>query len=268
MLAQTNARLDDLNERVTYPHQGQGLDSPVTQSEEGEAQARAALHNLLFPDIPVEVPNLIAGSSPRHESYHTAHTESQLPQYAQMPMPPQMMPPPQLPMQMPTTNPGFMGIRGWDPGMEMGLGSTPMNAPIPPLAPPAPPPPPPIIHIQAPTSRGQTTPRATSNREPERAMSDKSETVVPARGSPSRKDQVLQEPRSATQSSSHPQEHEAEPSYLSPYPKPWDIVTQRLFSWALVWLETDFVRTLEKTALGYQVDEFALTIYSMVIFKR
>lgn len=51
-------------------------------------------------------------------------------------------------------------------------------------------------------------------------------------------------------------------------PKPWDVVTQRLYSWALVWTQDDFVRALEHVALGHQVDEFALTIYMMMIFKR
>jgi hypothetical protein len=40
----------------------------------------------------------------------------------------------------------------------------------------------------------------------------------------------------------------------SPYrPQPWDIVTQRLYSWALVWEEETFVRALENISLGQQV---------------
>ena len=49
---------------------------------------------------------------------------------------------------------------------------------------------------------------------------------------------------------------------------PWDLVTQRLYSWALVWEDESFVRALEKISLGQQVEEFPLTIFTMMTFKR
>ena len=36
-------------------------------------------------------------------------------------------------------------------------------------------------------------------------------------------------------------------------PAPWDLVTQRLYSWALVWEEHTFIRALENISLGNQV---------------
>jgi len=36
-------------------------------------------------------------------------------------------------------------------------------------------------------------------------------------------------------------------------PTPWDLVTQRLYSWALVWEEETFLRALENISLGHQV---------------
>ncbi|KAK4685503.1 MFS transporter, UMF1 family, partial [Tremellales sp. Uapishka_1] len=52
------------------------------------------------------------------------------------------------------------------------------------------------------------------------------------------------------------------------FPAPWEIVTQRLYSWALVWEEESFVRALEKISLGQQVEEFPLTVFVMMTFKR
>ena len=62
-------------------------------------------------------------------------------------------------------------------------------------------------------------------------------------------------------------------------PNPWDLVTQRLYSWAVVWEENSFSRAMEEISLNRQVDlptlrsnlqvgEFALTIFVMMTFKR
>ncbi|KAL7421133.1 hypothetical protein Q5752_004018 [Cryptotrichosporon argae] len=53
-----------------------------------------------------------------------------------------------------------------------------------------------------------------------------------------------------------------------PEPAPWDLVTQRLYSWALVWEDDTFVRGLENISLGKQVEEFPLTVFAMMTFKR
>lgn len=51
-------------------------------------------------------------------------------------------------------------------------------------------------------------------------------------------------------------------------PNPWDLVTQRLYSWAVVWEEDSFNRAMEEISLGKQIGEFALTIFMIVTFKR
>jgi hypothetical protein len=38
-------------------------------------------------------------------------------------------------------------------------------------------------------------------------------------------------------------------------PMPWDRITQRLYSWAMVWEEETFARALENISLGKQVSE-------------
>lgn len=51
-------------------------------------------------------------------------------------------------------------------------------------------------------------------------------------------------------------------------PPPWDLVQQRLYSWAMIWEEQSFVRCLEAISLGKQVDEIPLSIYVMKTIKR
>lgn len=50
-------------------------------------------------------------------------------------------------------------------------------------------------------------------------------------------------------------------------PRPWDIVSQRLHSMAVVWEEDNFVRAMEAISLGGELDLVPLTIYTMTIFK-
>ncbi|OCF35676.1 hypothetical protein I316_02731 [Kwoniella heveanensis BCC8398] len=50
--------------------------------------------------------------------------------------------------------------------------------------------------------------------------------------------------------------------------KPWDMLTQRLYSWALIAEEKSFVRALEEVSLGRQVEEFPLSIFMMMTYKR
>lgn len=52
------------------------------------------------------------------------------------------------------------------------------------------------------------------------------------------------------------------------HPPPWDLVQQRLYSWAMIWEEQSFVRCLEDISLGKQVDEIPLSIYVMKTIKR
>ncbi|WVQ93108.1 hypothetical protein IAU59_000172 [Kwoniella sp. CBS 9459] len=50
--------------------------------------------------------------------------------------------------------------------------------------------------------------------------------------------------------------------------KPWDMLTQRLYSWALIAEEKSFVRALEEVSLGRQVEEFPLSVFMMMTYKR
>ncbi|WVQ73587.1 hypothetical protein IAR50_003166 [Cryptococcus sp. DSM 104548] len=50
--------------------------------------------------------------------------------------------------------------------------------------------------------------------------------------------------------------------------RPWDLLTQRLYSWALITEEKSFVRTLEDISLGRQVGEFPLSVFMMLAYKR
>ena len=49
---------------------------------------------------------------------------------------------------------------------------------------------------------------------------------------------------------------------------PWNLVTQKLYSWALVWEEETFVRAMERMSLGSQIEEFSLTIFMTMTYKR
>ena len=210
MLSLTNARLDDMENRLVIdPQSNTAPSSPPTQDD--EAEARTVLHNILFPEHPIPLHD----AKPR-STFNTApaHPINAIPASLQA-----------------DQNP-------------------------------------PLIHVQPPTaqdsnidgSRYQATSRESVNEEvPTTDHHDKDST------------------RSATPKAEVNQTlHMGDIAPASfdplcprlPFPHPWDIVTQRLFSWALVWMEDDFVRTLESTALGYQVDEFALTIYTMMTFKR
>ncbi|KAL7411952.1 hypothetical protein BDY24DRAFT_394041 [Mrakia frigida] len=51
-------------------------------------------------------------------------------------------------------------------------------------------------------------------------------------------------------------------------PRPWDLVTQRLYAWAVIWSMDDFTRALEEISLARQVNSFALTIWTTTTYKR
>ena len=48
----------------------------------------------------------------------------------------------------------------------------------------------------------------------------------------------------------------------------WNLVTQKLYSWALIWEEETFVRAMERMSLGCQIEEFPLTIFMTMTYKR
>lgn len=49
-----------------------------------------------------------------------------------------------------------------------------------------------------------------------------------------------------------------------PHPAPWELVTQRLYSWALVWEEESFLRALEGISLGRQVGDVAILRFTIL----
>ncbi len=253
MLELTQVRLDQLEQsRLSGSHIEDRPNTPPAQDEEHEQVSRAALHNLLFPDMPVEVPSM-----PQPPPVHQAGQQP----YAQQ------MYGQQHPQQ-------FGGVQGWDPIMG---GEVPRGFPSAPVIPL--PTAPPVIQVQAPTasntnyaasrSRGTHTPTPAGNdgiplHEVAEEPSRESRSGLSARRdqSPERQDGV--QDQEVLDSHNHSQHHRDEVNY----PRPWDIATQRLYSWALVWPADEFTRALKKIALGYQVDDFALTIYTMMIFKR
>ncbi|WVR08957.1 hypothetical protein IAU60_006016 [Kwoniella sp. DSM 27419] len=50
--------------------------------------------------------------------------------------------------------------------------------------------------------------------------------------------------------------------------KPWDIISQRLYGWAMIVEEKSFSKALEEISLGRQVDEFPLSVFMMMTYKR
>lgn len=197
MLEAANARLEDLDHRLNASLQARRPRTETILSRDevvDEAAARAALHNLLFPNHPVEihgVSNEVKGSGVSHNRPQT-------------------------------------------PG-------------------------PPKIHVQPPSAEHSRLGKLSGPASTAAAQSLQAEPQQNTSGTAA--------PTHATHQPNLELSN-AQWQHNQHFPKPWDVVAQRLYSWALVWMQDDFVRTLEHVALGHQVDEFALTIYMMMIFKR
>ena len=272
MLEQTNARLDALDHRMSSSNQTGLSESLPSGDDEEEMAARAALHNLLFPDLPMEIP--LFGSGPyatpprshfRPGQAHISEIRSEARTQGALP--------------------------DWGSSVDIPDGSSVPTAPMVPIAPLGPPIAP-TINVQPPTAEPSMTggarshlTTATPRVDMETHLPDEVRSTATARRvvhAPNSK--ASQSPASlkshgnlrTAPSTMHPSRettqtttHYEDPLLPDlPFPRPWDVVTQRLFSWALIWPPEDFVRSLENTALGKQVDEFALTIYMMTIFKR
>jgi hypothetical protein len=271
MLEHTNARLDALDQRMSNGTQTGASESLPPGDDEEEMAARAALHNLLFPDLPMDIPLFGGGpyATPPRSQFRAnqAHVSD------------------------PRTDDRTVGqLPDWGSSVDIPDGSSVPTAPAGRVAPIAPlgPPLAPTIHVQPPTAQASTaggarshdthaSPRSSSQRPPDdaRSVGGMSRRAAPSKPrehqSPA---SVKSQHRPAPATSEKSARAEIENAYEDPLlpalpsPRPWDVVTQRLFSWAMVWPPEDFVRSLETTALGHQVDEFALTIYMMTIFKR
>ena len=82
-----------------------------------------------------------------------------------------------------------------------------------------------------------------------------SQSLGQARGEPMAQQHNVYEPAQHSQQTKSRDRlhlHQTEGSHL-PDPAPWDLLTQRLYSWALVWEDNAFVRALESISLGDQV---------------
>lgn len=235
-----------------------------------EITARAALHNLLFPDLPMDIP--LFGSGPnatpprsqfRADQAHISDLRTEERTVGQLP--------------------------DWGSSVDIPDGSSvpalrpEMVHPISGLGPAIAP----TIKIQPPTAHASTAggPKSHVTHISPRSFPKGPLDDARSTGGASRKTaasryrdhhsaaSIKSAARAApamAESANATTEAEYEDPLLPTLPslRPWDVVTQRLFSWALVWPPEDFVRSLETTALGQQVDEFALTIYMMTIFKR
>ncbi|KAG9018698.1 hypothetical protein FRB90_010466 [Tulasnella sp. 427] len=58
------------------------------------------------------------------------------------------------------------------------------------------------------------------------------------------------------------------PNWGVPSAPPWQLVHQRLLNWTIVWSMSELDRALESTERGRQVDECALTVWTMQCYKR
>ncbi|GHJ88570.1 hypothetical protein NliqN6_4972 [Naganishia liquefaciens] len=76
MLAETQMRLKDLDARMPPLSSRENTDTLAADDEIAEAQARAALHNLLFPNLPMEVPFGVDQHGNPHTSHHLSSNRS------------------------------------------------------------------------------------------------------------------------------------------------------------------------------------------------
>lgn len=264
MLEQTNARLDALDHRMSGSIQTGASESSPAGDDEEELAARAALHNLLFPDLPMDIP--LFGGGPHATPPRSQFRANQ----AQI-------------SDLMAENRTIGQLPDWGSSVDIPDGSSIPTAPPGRVAPIAPlgPPLTPIINIQPPTAQASTAGgarsqvnRASPRSSPQQQQLDETKSLDGAsHRTPVSRHLTPSKPARSQQAaaiSDKGTEKDYEDPLLPhlPSPRPWDVVTQRLFSWALVWPPEDFVRSLETTALGRQVDEFALTIYMMTIFKR
>jgi hypothetical protein len=286
MLAETQMRLNDLDARLPPPLSRENTDTFGADDEIAEAQARAALHNLLFPNLPMEIygnphtshhlgssrnPSATRTSADRADAARAVNVES----LAEMPE--------------------------WGSSVEIPDGES--TVPPPQFSPALPPKASrsmPVIHIQPPTTTATNSQGGTQREQAHTAPATHEQDDAPLNdvtvsvAEKERAKSVAKAPLSVKSMCQPPVYHEkaqqsqqSKPSLVVQV-KPWDIVNQRLLSWALVWPAEDFIRSLEAIALGHQVcilcggspkksdvctsvlqvDEFSLTIYTMTILKR
>lgn len=290
MLAETQMRLNDLDARLPPPLSRENTDTLGADDEVAEAQARAALHNLLFPNLPMDLPFFVDQHGNPHTSHHLGSSRN--PSNA----------------KTPAERPDAADARSlaempeWGSSVEIPDGDS--TVPPPQFSPALPPKDGrsmPTIHIQPPTTTASNSQGGTHHGQAHAApgayeqkaitLLDVAETVPSVT---ERAKSVANAPLSVKTMCQPPVYHETNERLQentrahAVQARPWDIVSQRLLSWALVWPAEDFVRSLEGIARSHQVrvihchriaryltlallsqvDEFSLTIYTMTILKR
>lgn len=257
MLAETQMRLNDLDARLPPPLSRENTDTLGADDEIAETQARAALHNLLFPNLPMDVPFSVDQRGNPHTSHHLASNQNP---------------------SNPRTFAGrsdaagaveagsVAGMPEWGSSVEIPDG----ESSVPPLQ--ISPKPPtkdarglPIIHIQPPTTTTSNSQGGTQHAQVHVTSGTHDHDDVTLNDVPETTPAARREATSATRPLSvknmcQPPVYEEKSHRISqsnqahaPHTKPWDIVSQSLLSWALVWPAEDFVRSLESIALGQQV---------------
>ncbi|KAJ9106227.1 hypothetical protein QFC21_001371 [Naganishia friedmannii] len=302
MLAETQTRLDELDARLPHMATRENTDSLLPEDDFAETQARAALHNLLFPDLPMEIPFFIDQYGNPHTSHHIGSSRNHVDSRESRGNATSTGTGARAKVETLFTdgqsseNTAREGDRRanitdskadmseWVSDAELPdryvTAYSTVDPPVLPVKAAAEAMP--IIRIQSPTtnttsnagvhrSRGASSPVPTRTHhdpehEPLNDVTDASHTgnpipyeVPPSDNVHARRD-VGRQAHEGTQPDSLWKRMQRS--------RAWDIVGQRLFSWALVWPAEDFYRSLKAIALNQQVDEFALTIYMMTIFKR
>jgi hypothetical protein len=271
MLAETQNRLDELDARLPPPLTRENTDTLGGEDEYAEAQARAALHNLLFPDLPMEVPFFVDQYGNPHTSHHMGSSRNLF----------DIKPMADIHNDAEAES-AFVTVKGsysdgtvrpddqtahgsmpeWGSAVEIPDGDTSVPPPrFPPVVPPKYAPNTPVIHVQPPTTtatnsngearRGETV-VSTKPSEEQLVLNDVTATAVPK---PVRSSGAPSPPSVRAPAGQQPQAQAKQmPLFQQAFPvKPWDIVAQRLLSWALVWPAEDFIRSLKAISLGQQV---------------
>jgi hypothetical protein len=251
MLAETQMRLNDLDSRLPPPLSRENTDTLGADDEIAEAQARAALHNLLFPNLPMEIygnphtshhlgssrnPSDTRTSADRADAARAVDVKSvaEMPEWGssvEIPDGESTVPPPQFSPALPPKDERSM----------------------------------PVIHIQPPTTTATNSQGGTQREQAHTASATYeqdnttlNDVTLPV-AETERAKSVAKAPLSVKTMCQPPVYHEKARGSQQSKPSngvqanPWDIVNQRLLSWTLVWPAEDFIRSLEAIALGQQV---------------
>ncbi|KAJ9126587.1 hypothetical protein QFC24_001616 [Naganishia onofrii] len=301
MLAETQTRLDELDARLPHSVTRENTDSLMPEDDFAETQARAALHNLLFPDLPMEIPFFVDQYGNPHTSHHLGSSRNHLDtrEFRGQEIDTETDTRAKVETLCSDGQSSENTARGGSRGANITDSKTDMsewvsNADLPEryvtaystVMPPAVPKKAdeamPTIRIQSPTTNTTSTAGVHRSRGAPSPVSNIGHHIP--------EHEQLNDVTGASYSRRHAP-HDVPPSpgvhadgaidrlaqeqtredplmERMQRSRAWDKVGQRLFSWALVWPAEDFYRSLKTIALDQQVDEFALTIYMMTIFKR